>query len=113
VSRLAEPVLVARADSEGALASDSLTAASTARSGPPLLRGDRLQHASLSFTLAAGLTVLFRDRAAGAGVALGLGIAKELWDSRHGGADATDLLADALGVGAALLTVRAGTGADP
>lgn len=70
-----------------------------------LVRPDLLHHASLSFTLAAGFTVLFRDHAAAGGLALGLGVAKELWDSRHRGADALDLVADILGVGAALLIV--------
>ena len=70
-----------------------------------LVRPDLLHHASLSFTLAAGFTVLFKDHAAAGGLALGLGVVKELWDSRHRGADALDLVADVLGVAAALLIV--------
>jgi len=77
------------------------------RARPGLLRGDRLQHAGLSLTLAAGLIVLFHDRAAGGGVTLALGVAKEIWDAGHGGADLVDLLADAAGAAAALVTVRA------
>jgi hypothetical protein len=70
-----------------------------------LVRPDLLHHASLSFTLAAGFTVLFRDHVAAGGLALGLGVVKELWDSRHRGADALDLVADVLGVAAALVIV--------
>jgi hypothetical protein len=78
-------------------------------SGPRgLVRADRLQHAGLSFTLAAGFTVLSRDRRAGAAASLGLGLAKELWDARREGADGVDLVADALGVALALVTVRGG-----
>lgn len=62
-----------------------------------LLRPDRLQHASFSFALGTAFTLASRDRAAGAGAALALGALKELWDSRHGGADGVDLLADAIG----------------
>jgi len=76
-----------------------------------LLRPDRLQHAGFSFTLAVAGTIGFRDRAAGGAVALALGAAKEGWDSRHGGADAVDLLADAVGVALGVAAVRShGTG---
>ncbi len=71
-----------------------------------LLRPDRLEHAGLSFTLAAALTVAFRDRASAAGLTLALGVAKEFLDSRREGAEAMDLAADAVGLGVALVTVR-------
>ncbi len=71
-----------------------------------LLRPDRLEHAGLSFTLAAALTVAFRDRASAAGVTLAMGVAKEYWDSHHEGAEAMDLAADAVGVGVAMISVR-------
>ena len=72
-----------------------------------LLRPDRLQHAGLSFTLGAALTIAFQDRVAAAGLTLALGAGKEWWDSRRGrGADAMDLAADALGLGLALVAVR-------
>jgi len=71
-----------------------------------LLRPDRLQHAGFSFTLAVAGTIGFRDRTAGGAVALALGAAKEGWDSRHGGADAVDLLADAVGVALGVVAVR-------
>lgn len=73
-----------------------------------LLRPDRLQHAGLSFTLGAAFTLAFQDRAAAAGVTLALGAGKEWWDARRGrGADAMDLAADAVGLGLALVAVRA------
>ncbi len=62
-----------------------------------LLRPDRLQHAGLSFALGTAFTLASRDRVTGAAAALALGTLKELWDSRHGGADGVDLLADAIG----------------
>lgn len=62
-----------------------------------LLRPDRLQHAGLSFALGAAFTLASRDQVAGAATALALGALKELWDSRHGGADGVDLVADAVG----------------
>jgi hypothetical protein len=97
----------------GATAAEARAPAAQTISGPPsLLRADRLQHASLSFTLAAGLTVATGDRAAAAGITLALGFAKELWDARREGADLVDLLADVAGAGAALVTVRAGSGRD-
>jgi hypothetical protein len=72
-----------------------------------LLRPDRLQHAGLSFTLGAGFTLAFQDRVAAAGVTLALGAGKEWWDARRGrGADAMDLVADAVGLGLALVAVR-------
>lgn len=97
----------------GATAPEARSPAAQTISGPPgLVRADRLQHASLSFTLAAGLTVATRARAAAAGITLALGFAKELWDARREGADLVDLLADAAGAGAALVTVRPGSGLD-
>lgn len=74
-----------------------------------LLRGDRLQHASLSFALGAAWTLAFRDAAAGAGTALALGALKELWDARRGGADGVDLVADALGATLGAIAARPGT----
>jgi hypothetical protein len=72
-----------------------------------LLRADRLEHASLSFTVGLGVGVLSKQPAAGAASALGLGLAKELRDRRHGGFDPVDLLADAIGAGLAAVAVRA------
>ena len=71
-----------------------------------LLRPDRFEHASLSFAIAAALTVAWRDRAAAAGATLALGAAKELWDSRHGSADAVDLVANVAGISVSVLTIR-------
>lgn len=62
-----------------------------------LVRADRLQHASLSFTLAAGATLVSRRPGASFAGALALGLAKELWDRRAGRFDATDFAADAAG----------------
>lgn len=72
-----------------------------------LVRPDRLEHASLSFTLAAAVLLATRDRAAGAGTAFALGLAKECWDARGAsGFDPVDLAADAGGITLALVAVR-------
>lgn len=71
-----------------------------------LARADRLQHASLSFTLAAGAAVASRQPGAAFAGALALGLAKEAWDARRGGFDPVDLAADA--AGAALGAAAAG-----
>ena len=62
-----------------------------------LRRPDRLQHAGLSFTLAAGATLVSASPLASFTGTLALGLAKEIWDSRHGSFDAVDLAADAAG----------------
>jgi hypothetical protein len=62
-----------------------------------LLRPDRLQHAGLSFTLAAGATLVSHEPLASFTGTLALGLAKEIWDSRRGSFDAVDLAADAAG----------------
>ncbi len=72
-----------------------------------LLRADRLEHASLSFTLGLGVGLLARRPAAGAASALALGLAKEARDRRHGGFDPVDLAADAIGAGLAALATGA------
>jgi len=70
-----------------------------------LVRGDRLEHASLSFALTAALTIVYRDRAAAAGTAFAFGLGKEVWDGRHTYFDPVDLAADAVGIGLASLLV--------
>lgn len=62
-----------------------------------LLRPDRMQHASLSMTLALAIGVISRQPAAGAAASFACGVAKELWDTRTTGFDAADLAADATG----------------
>ena len=78
-----------------------------------LLRSDRLQHATLSFSLGTAFTLATRDRVSGAGIALALGALKELWDSRHGGADGVDLLADAVGATLGAYAADAGPRGSP
>ncbi|MBI5711272.1 MAG: hypothetical protein HZC42_13370 [Candidatus Eisenbacteria bacterium] len=72
-----------------------------------LTRADRLQHASLAFTsgLAAGL--VSRRPAGAGGVALTLGLAKELWDARRSSFDPVDLAADLAGAALATLATAA------
>ena len=70
-----------------------------------LVRGDRLEHASLSFAIAAATIIATRNRAAGAATALALGLGKEIWDGRRGHFDPVDLAADAVGVGLATVLV--------
>ncbi len=62
-----------------------------------LLRPDRLEHGSLSFTLAAGMGLAGRPRTEAALVTLGLGTLKELHDRRTSRFDPIDLAADAAG----------------
>ena len=62
-----------------------------------LLRTDRLQHASLSFTLAAGAGLAGASRARAFALTFALGTAKEVHDGRHGRFDVVDLAADAVG----------------
>ena len=112
---------VARTDSLAgrAVPTDSLAARGMGRadsivSFPPprvrawqvgLVRGDRLEHASLSFALASAIIIATRNRAAGAATAFAAGLGKELWDGRQGHFDAVDLAADAVGVGLATALV--------
>ena len=70
-----------------------------------LVRGDRIEHASLSFALTSALIIATRNRAAGATTAFAFGIGKELWDGRTGRFDPVDLAADAVGVGLATVLV--------
>jgi hypothetical protein len=72
-----------------------------------LLRADRLEHASLSFSLGLGVGLLSREPAAAAAGAFAFGLAKEVRDRRHGGFDPVDLAADALGAGLAAVATRA------
>jgi hypothetical protein len=115
-SLLACPALAKVARSEGAAsaplpsptapaAADTTIIPTLAVAPPPhvrawqtgLLRSDRLQHGSLSFTLAAGAGLAGRTRIEAVGVTLGLGLAKELHDGRHGRFDVVDLAADTAG----------------
>ena len=66
-----------------------------------LLRADRLQHASLALASGIGMGLLSREPVAAVSGAMTLGVAKELMDIGGSGFDWVDLLADALGAGAA------------
>lgn len=66
-----------------------------------LLRPDRIEHASLAWTLGLGAGLATREPAAAFATPALLGLAKEIAD-RHGtGFDTVDLLADLLGAAAA------------
>jgi len=93
------------------LAADSLAASGVRRDSvvafpPPrvrawqvgLARGDRLEHASLSFAIASAMIIATRNRTAGAATAFAMGLGKEIWDGRRGHFDPVDLAADAVGV---------------
>ena len=67
---------------------------------------DKLQHAGLSFGLAAGVGIAARAPWPGAGVSLGFGVVKELADRRHGRFDPLDLTADAVGAVLGALVTR-------
>jgi hypothetical protein len=97
-------VLLAPATTRAAGTASDTTAVAPAFPSAPvrawqmgLLRSDRLQHASLSFTIAAGATVLTRRPGASFAGTLALGLLKELRDIRHGGFDSMDLAADLTG----------------
>jgi hypothetical protein len=64
-----------------------------------LFRPDRVQHASMSLTLALAAGLATRDAAIGLGVSLCLGLAKELHDIGGSGFDPLDLVADTIGAG--------------
>jgi hypothetical protein len=72
-----------------------------------LLRPDRLEHASLAFSIGLGVGLLTREPAVAGGGALALGLAKEIRDRPHGGFDPLDLAADFVGAALAALTTRA------
>ncbi len=80
---------------EGSLA--TLPPAEVRRWQVGLLRADRIQHASASFTLAAGVGIATENRASAIGFSLGLGLLKECWDARAGRFDVVDLTADLYG----------------
>ncbi len=100
-----------------ALAPAAVLAQTTASPPPPppairawqtgLLRPDRLEHASFAFTLGLGVGLLSRQPASAAASALTLGLVKEIRDRRHGGFDAVDLAADAIGAGLAAVATHA------
>jgi len=94
------------ASAGAAAAPDSLPPPAVRTWQAGLLRSDRLEHASLAFTLGLGLGLLSRRPATAAAGALGIGFAKEVRDRRHGGFDPVDLAADALGAGAAAFATR-------
>jgi hypothetical protein len=128
---LATDSLAAMPDSSRALATDSLAVPAGRASAPDsivapaarddslvsfppprvrawqvgLVRGDRMEHASLSFALTSALIIVTRNRAASAATALAFGVGKELWDQRTSRFDPVDLTADAVGVGLATLLV--------
>jgi len=66
-----------------------------------LLRSDRLEHASLAFTIGLGVGVATRKPAVAVIVPAVLGLGKEIADSRHSGFDVVDLAADLVGAAAA------------
>lgn len=72
-----------------------------------LLRPDRLEHASFTFTLGLGVGLLSRQPAGAAAGAFTLGLAKEVRDRRHGGFDPGDLAADAIGAAFAAVGTHA------
>jgi hypothetical protein len=71
-----------------------------------LLRPDRLQHASLSWTLGLAIGIATRRPAAVLGGVAAVGLAKEVADRKGTGFDPVDLAADLIGgTAAALVTV--------
>lgn len=71
-----------------------------------VLRADRLQHASLAFTIGLGAGVAGREPAGAFAAAAGLGLVKELADARADRFDWVDLAVDVAGAGLAALATR-------
>lgn len=104
------PVAPGRAAAGTAAPADTLARPSAAvRAWQTGTRPDRLQHAGLAFTLGLGAGLATRRPAVAAASACGLGLLKEVRDTRHGGFDAVDLAADALGAALAALATHAAT----
>ena len=101
--RVAGPLAPADSVPAGAVAGSPPASAHAWQTGA--LRPDRLQHASLAFSLGLAAGVATRSPGAAAGSAIALGLAKELADRRHAGFDAGDLIADALGAACAAFAV--------
>ena len=91
----------------GPAASPPLPAPATRAWQTGLLRPDRLEHASFSFTLGLGAGLLSRQPASAGGSALAIGLVKEIRDRHRGGFDPVDLAADALGAGLAAVATLA------
>lgn len=70
------------------------------------LRADRLQHASLAFTLGLGAGIAGSEPAGAFAAAAGLGLIKEIADARTDRFDWTDLGADLAGAALAALATR-------
>ena len=66
-----------------------------------LLRPDRLEHASLAFTIGLGTGLATKKPAVAFAVPATLGLGKEIADRRGTGFDLVDLAADLLGAAAA------------
>ena len=66
-----------------------------------LLRPDRLEHASLAFTIGLGTGLATKKPAVAFAVPAVLGLGKEIADRRGTGFDLVDLAADLIGAGAA------------
>jgi len=108
------PIVLASALALSAAGAAPLAAAET----PPLpearwrafqtgaLRPDRLQHASLAFTLGLGAGVAGGEAAGAFAAGAGLGLVKELIDLGGSGFDWADLAADLAGAGCAALATR-------
>lgn len=96
---------------EAGTSADRMTARSEeAREIPPpgvrawqtgLLRADRLEHASLAFTIGLGAGLATKKPAAAFAVPATLGLGKEIADRRGSGFDLVDLAADLVGAAAA------------
>jgi hypothetical protein len=99
---LAPPATAAGAGAAPALPPPAVRAWQTG-----LLRADRLEHVSFSFTFGLGVGLLSRQPAGGAASAFALGLAKEIRDRRHGGFDPVDLAADAIGAGLSAVATHA------
>jgi hypothetical protein len=92
---IAAPPAARAADADSTRIAAHVATLETTRGG--LLRADRLQHASLSFTLAAAAGLCGRARGEAVAFSFTLGFAKELHDGRRGRFDPIDLAADAIG----------------
>jgi hypothetical protein len=105
-TQVATPETSAHADATVAAAAPAVPDARVRAWQVGLARPDRLQHAAFAFTAGMMFGLTSEAPSAAAVSALGLGLAKELWDQRQHHFDVVDLLADAVGAaGAAAATI--------
>ena len=78
------------------------------------IQQDKLLHAGGCYAISSSVSALVYDRTSnknksliyGFGVAVLIGVAKEIYDIKHGHADINDIAADVVGAGLGIVTIR-------